>query len=152
MRTVSWVLLAIVAVLLILGGLSSLTIAYFGAASSDVITGSTSLQDLNITPEAATALRGRRGTAAAFCLGFGVLLLFIALVPYRQGAGWAWWAVLLAVVVLCGAVLLRIAALHTFQGTATVGMILLVVIPSLLLHRVGGKTGGVRRPEIPPSS
>ena len=63
MRTVSWVLLAIVAVLLILGGLSSLTIAYFGAASSDVITGSTSLQDLNITPEAATALRGRRGTA-----------------------------------------------------------------------------------------
>ncbi len=133
MRTVSWILLTIVAVLIVLGGLSSLTIAYFGSPSSDIITGSVSLQDLGVTQQAAKALRGRRATAAGFALGFGVLLLFVILGPYRNGVRWAWWAILTSTVLICGAVLLRILALQTFQGAGTAGLILLVVIPALLL-------------------
>jgi hypothetical protein len=151
MKTVSWILLAIAAVLIILGSLGSVTIAYFGAPSSDIITGSVSLQDLEISPEAATALRGRRATAAAFGLSLGILLLFVILGPYRQGAAWAWWAMLLAVILLSGTILLRIPMLGTFQGTGTAGLILLVVIPALLLHLAGNKLDEAREPEPPPT-
>lgn len=142
MRTVSWILLTIVAVLILLGSLGSFTIAYFGAASSDIITNSVSLQDLEISPQAATALRGRRGTAAAFGLGYATLLLFIILGPYRKGAVWAWWAVLTSILVLCAVILLRIIALGTFQGAATAGLILLVTIPALLLALAVRSPGG----------
>ncbi len=137
MKTISWILLTILAVLIVLGGLSSLSIAYFGAASSDIITGSTSLQDLQISPQVAKALRGRRATAAAFALGFGVLLLFVILGSYRRGAGWAWWAVLVSILGVCVVVLLRVIVLGTFQGAGTAGLILLLAIPALLLQLAG---------------
>lgn len=149
MRTVSWILLTIVAVLVVLGALSSFTIANFGSPSSDIITGSVSLQDLEISPEAARALRGRRATAAAFALGFGVLLLFVILGPYRNGAQWAWWAVLTSTVLLCAAILLRIVTLRTFQGAGTAGLILLVVVPALLLNLAGRSGDGEMKPEVP---
>ena len=155
MKTVSWILLTIVTVLIILGSLGSISIAYFGSPSSDIITNSTSLEDLGVSPEASTALRGRRGTAAAFGLSLGVLLLFVVLGPYRKGAAWAWWAVLTAVIVLCGAMLLRIAALGTVQGAATAGLILLIVIPALLLNLAGRSAPPQlqkREPQEPPSS
>lgn len=144
MRTVSWILLTILAVLIVLGSLSSLTIAYFGAATSDIITGSVSLQDLQVSPQVANALRGRRATAAAFAMGFGALLLFVLLGPYRKGAGWAWWAVLVSILAVCVVMLLRVIVLGTFQGAGEAGLILLVAIPALLLQLAGkaGEKGG----------
>ena len=152
MKTVSWILLAIAAVLIVLGSLGSVTIAYFGAPSSDIITGSVSLQDMEISPEAATALRGRRATAAAYGLSLGILMLFVILGPYRQGAAWAWWAILAAVILLCGTILLRILTLGTLQGAGTAGLILLVVIPALLLNVAGtaGSKGGRKQNLSPP--
>jgi hypothetical protein len=40
----------------------------------------------------ASALRGIRGTSAAFAAAYGVLFLAIVLTPYRRGDVWAWWA------------------------------------------------------------
>ncbi len=149
MKMVSWILLAIAATLIILGSLASIGVAYFASPSNDIVAGSLSLEDLQLNSEVATALRGRRGTAASFGLSLGVVLLFIILGPYRQGAGWAWWAVLTAVVLLCGGMLLRIPALGTFQGAGTAGFILLVTIPALLLKLAAKPaTGGTDSPGL----
>ena len=133
MKTASWILLTVVALLIVLPSMGSTFIAYFGAASNDVITGSTTLEDLQINEEAATALRGRRGTAAAFGLGFATLLLFVILGPYRKGALWAWWAILCSTAVVAGLMLLRIPALGTSQGATTGGILLVAVLVGLLL-------------------
>jgi hypothetical protein len=141
MRTISWILLTILSVLIVLGSLSSLSIAYFGAASSDIISGSTSLQDLQVSPQVAKALRGRRGTAAAFALGFGTMLLFVILGPYRKRAGWAWWAVLVSILAISVVILIRIVALSIVQGGFTALVILLVAIPALILDVAGRGSG-----------
>jgi hypothetical protein len=144
MKTISWILLTVVVLLIGLAGLGSTYIAYFGAASNDVITSSTTLENLQITEETATALRGRRGTAAAFALGFVTLLLFVILGPYRKGALWAWWAILCSTATVAGFMLLRIPALGTSQGATTGGFLLVAVLVGLLLdvRRLTGRKGG----------
>lgn len=133
MRILSWILLTLVMALTILAGLGSVTIAYFGDPSGDLIVGSTTLQSLDIQDEVKDALRGRRGTAAAFALGYSCLMLFVILGPYRKGAKWAWWAILVSSVVTGGVMLLRIIPLGIMQGASVGGIMLLVVIPALLL-------------------
>lgn len=133
MRTASWILLSLITVLIILGGLGSMFIAYFGDASADIILPSTSLESLQVDDEVATALRGRRATAAAFGLGFSTLLLFVILGPYRKGALWAWWAILCSTAVVSCIMLLRVPVLSTSQGASTGGLILVAVIVGLLL-------------------
>ncbi len=145
MTTVSWILLALVAFLIILGGLGSTGAAYFGDGSADVIVGTTSLSDLPIDREVANALRGRRGTAAALALGFGVLLMAVTLGPYRRGAVWAWWAILASTGVTAGVILLRVPTLGIVQGTYSVVGFLLVLAALLLdagrLRRGGARSG-----------
>jgi hypothetical protein len=133
MRTLSWILLLVATALIALIGVGSVGIAYFAPASNDVITGSTSLGDLSLDDATATALRGRRGTAAACALGFAALLCFVVVGPYRKGAVWAWWAILCSTVILAGTILLRIPALDTTQGATTGGLLLGVVAIALIL-------------------
>lgn len=142
MRTVSWILLLVVTLLLLLGSLASTAIAYYGDASSDVIVGSTSLADLTVTEDVAQALRGRRATAAALGLGYGTLLLFVIVGPYRRGAIWAWWAILCSGFLVGGVMLLRIVSLGILQGATTGGLLLLVMVPALLLdlRRITGES------------
>lgn len=134
MRTFSWIVLTLVAALLLLGGFASAYVAYFADASSDLIVGETSLQQVAAGDAALeTALRGRRATAAAFSLGFGVLMLFVVLVPYRRGEKWAWWALLASATVLGGVILLRAMVLVNPLGAGTGGMILVVTVIALLM-------------------
>lgn len=133
MKTASWILLTLVASLIILGSLGSMFIAYFGAPANDIISRTTTLEDLQVDEETAKALRGRRGTAAAFGAGFATLSLFVILGPYRKGEAWAWWGLLCSTVVLAGYMLLRIPALGISQGASTGGLILVVVLVGLLL-------------------
>jgi hypothetical protein len=91
------------------------------------------LGDLSVDSEVATALRGRRGTAAAFSLAFTVFLLFTVLGPYRKGEVWSWWAILCSVAVLAGTTALRISALGTSQGVSTAGILFAIVVVALLL-------------------
>lgn len=108
--------------------------AYFADASSDLIVGEVSLQAVASGDSSVeTALRGRRGTAAAFSLGFAVMMLFVVLVPYRRGEKWAWWALLASVLALGIAILLRALVLENPLGAATGGLILLVTVVALLL-------------------
>lgn len=133
MRTISWILLTVATLLILFGSLASLSLAYLGAAGDDVLVGNVTLAEVvGDRQDVEHALRGRRGTAAAYAAGFAVLLLFVILVPYRQGAVWAWWAVLVSVAILSLIILARLAFLETSLG-AMVGVIMLAVFALGLL-------------------
>ncbi|MFQ5739928.1 MAG: hypothetical protein ACE5JX_13040 [Acidobacteriota bacterium] len=144
MRTISWILLVVAGLLIVLGSSASAGLAYFGSPSNDIITGSSSLADLSLGDDVATALRARRGTAASFGLGFATFFLFVVLGPYRKGAVWAWWAILCSTALLAAAIVLRVPTLGTSQGVATGVILLLVVIVALLLdvRRLRGGAAG----------
>lgn len=81
----------------------------------------------------ATALRGIRGTSAAYGAAFGVLFLAIVLGPYRRGDVWAWVALLVAGLTQSVIVLLRIPILGTQLGvSATVTQVVPLVVGLLL--------------------
>lgn len=133
LRTVSWVLLTIVGVLTLLGALASMSLAYFGSSEDDVI-GPIRLNELaDGRADVETALRARRGTAASFGAGYAVLLLLVVLVPYRKGEKWAYWAVLVGVVVTTGLILLRVPTLDTHLGLAAATIPLGVSLLALAL-------------------
>jgi hypothetical protein len=97
LRTASWVLLAIVGVITLLISLVSANLAYRG----DYPIGGTPVGEVAAgRPEILTALRGIRGTSAAYGAGFAVLFLATVLGPYRRGDRGAWWALLAAAAVV----------------------------------------------------
>ena len=133
MRTASWVLLAIVGALTVLGGIASLFTAYRSGAP-DAITPSITLDEVAAgRPGVATALRARRGTAAAFAAAFGVLFLSVVLGPYRRGDTWSWWALLAAALTLGIFTAARVPAIGTNAGAGTGLVFLAVVVVALLL-------------------
>jgi hypothetical protein len=131
MRIASWVLLALVGSLNLLGSLGSSFVAY---QSGQDQFGKVSLSELAAgRPEVATALRARRGTAAAWSAGFATMFLFIVLGPYRRGDVWAWWALLAGALVVSLLYLARIPFLGTTAGAAAGGTLIGTVIVGLLL-------------------
>ena len=147
MKTASWVILAIVGALTMLGSMASCYVAY--RAPDDQI-GPVSLSQIaGGQPEVATALRARRGTAAAYAAGFATLFLAITLRPYRRGDTWAWWALLAGAVVMSAMILLRVPLLDTRAG-AGAGLITLVVVGLALALDAGRLRSGVRS-AAPPS-
>lgn len=133
MRTASWVLLAIVGALTVLGSLASVFTAYRSDAP-DPITPTITLDDVAAgRPEVATALRARRGTAAAFAAAYAVLFLSVALGPYRRGDTWSWWALLASALTLGIFTAARVPTIGTQAGAGTGLVFLAVVIVALLL-------------------
>lgn len=129
MQKASWILLTVVAMLVLLTGVGSLSLAYLGEAEAGLV-GSTNYAELAAGREdVETALRGQRGTAASLALGYGVLLLCTIVGPYRRGRVWAWWAILLSSVTFTAAVCLRVVFLGTNLGvnTAVIGFVLVLV-------------------------
>ena len=148
MRTASWVILAIVAALTMLGSIASCNIAYRGAGDEQI--GSETLSQVTAgNPQRAIALRARRGTAAAYAAGFAALFLAITIGPYRRGDAWAWWALLAGTVVMSAMILLRVPLLDTRLG-AGAGLITLVVVGLALALDAGRLRSGVRS-AAPPS-
>ncbi len=131
MKTASWIIIALVGALTLLGSFESLMIGY---RSGRERIGGVAITELAAgKPQVETALRGRRGTAASYAAGFATLFLFITLVPYRRGERWAWWAILAGTVVVSGLILLRIPALgvalgSTAGGTATEALLQFAVV------------------------
>jgi len=125
MRTASWVILALVGALTMLGSMASCYVAY--KAPDDQIGPVTLSQLTSGQPEAGTALRARRGTAAAYAAGFATLFLAIVFWPYRRGDVWAWWALLAGAIVLAVMILLRVPFLDTKAGGGA-GLITLVAV------------------------
>jgi hypothetical protein len=91
----------------------------------------------------ATALRGIRGTSAAFGAAYGVLFLSIVLGPYRRGDVWAWKALLVAGLTQFVLVLLRIPILGTQLGIAPAANQVGILVVGLLLD-VGRFKGPAR--------
>ena len=93
MKKASWILLTVVGVAITLLSLVSAVHAY--RTSDDYrIGGSRVSKVAGGDAGLATALRGIRGTSAAYAAAYGVLLLAIVLGPYRRGDVWAWKALL----------------------------------------------------------
>ncbi|HEY0082223.1 MAG TPA: hypothetical protein VGB61_05480, partial [Pyrinomonadaceae bacterium] len=131
--TVGWVLLLLLAAALTLLSINSTYLPL--AARPDGVTPSVTINDIGekTSPEVATALRGRRVTAATWALAYGIMLWGVLLVPYRRGERWAWWAILLSIVVSQLISLARIPLLDTQQGAAASAIIIGMALVGLLL-------------------
>ena len=141
MKKASWILLAIVGGLTLLGSLGSIATAYRPNAP-DALTPAITLDSITAgRPEAATALRARRGTAASFAAAYAVLFLAIVLGPYRRGNdAWSWWALLAGALTLGILMALRVPLLGTQAGVGA-GLISLAVAIVALLLDVGRVRG-----------
>ena len=140
MKKASWILLAVLAAAITLLGLVSAARAYRtgddygigGLRVSKVAGGDSGV---------ATALRGIRGTSAAYAAAYGVLFLAVVLGPYRRGEVWAWRALLAAGLTQFVLVLLRVPALGTQLGVAPAVTQVSFLVVGLLLG-----VGRLKRP------
>ena len=131
--TVGWILLLLLAAALTLLSINS---TYLPLVSRpDGVTSSVTIDDIGAktSPEVATALRGRRVTAATWALAYGIMLWGVLLVPYRRGERWAWWVVLLSLVVSQLLSLARIPMLDTQQGAAASAILIGMALVGLFL-------------------
>jgi hypothetical protein len=131
--TVGWVLLLLLAAALTLLSINSTYIPL--TARPDGVTSSVTVDDIGAktSPEVATALRGRRVTAATWALAYGLMLWGVLLVPYRRGERWAWWTILLSIVISQLLSLARIPLLDTQQGAAASAILTGIALVGLLL-------------------
>jgi hypothetical protein len=117
MKKASWIVLAVLGVAVTLLSLVSAGRAYrtgddYGIGRSRV--SKVAAGDADV----ASALRGIRGTSAAYAAAFGVLFLAVVLGPYRRGEVWAWYALLAAGLTEFVLVALRMPLLGTELGLA----------------------------------
>ena len=113
LRKASWVLLTIVGALTLFISLVSAFLAYVGEYP---IGGIPVAQVAGGREGLLTALRGIRGTSAAFGAAFAVLFLGTVLGPYRRGDAGAWWTILLATLAMALIILARIPTLGVALG------------------------------------
>ncbi len=113
LRTASWVLLTIAGGLTLLFSLVSTYWAYWG---NYPIGGMPVAEVAGGRDGLLTALRGIRGTSAAFGAAFAVLFLGTVLGPYRRGDTGAWWTILLATLAMALIILARIPTLGVALG------------------------------------
>jgi hypothetical protein len=130
LRTVSWVLLAIVGVLVLLGALSSANLAYRGMYRIAGV----SIADVAAGREAVlVGLRGVRGTAAAWAAAWAVLFLAVVLGPYRRGDVTTWWGLLASALVLGAVAGARVLFTGGQAGTGEPLVLLVAVLVALLV-------------------
>ena len=133
MKKTSWILLTIVGALTLVGSFASAVLAY--RASYPI--GGTPVEEVAAgRPDILTALRGVRGTSAAYGAGFAVLFLATGLGPYRRGETGAWWALFLATLAVVLFIVARVPLLGIPLGSGGSGPALVlggVVLLGLLL-------------------
>jgi hypothetical protein len=144
LKTLSWVVLGLVATLTLIFSLFSVWLAYVGDPGSDVFgEGGPSVKDVSEwRMDVGTGVRARRGTAGAYAAAYGVLMLAIALGPYRRGDVWAWWAILGGALTLALLTWLRVPLLGTRLGAGTGALQLGITALGLLLD--AGRLRGAR--------
>ncbi|SRR5258706_1999599 len=118
LRTASWVLLALMGAVILLISCASAYLAYSG----DYPIGGVPVAQVAAGREGVlTALRGIRGTSAAYAAGFAVLYLATVLGPYRRGEAWSWWALLAAALTVALLGLARVPLLGIPMGAGGSG-------------------------------
>ena len=142
MKKASWILLTVLGVAITLLSLVSALHAY--RTDDDYAIGHSRVSRIAAGDTGiATALRGIRGTSAAYGAAFGVLFLAIVLGPYRRGDVWAWKALLIGGLTQCVLVLLRIPILGTHLGVSASVTQSVPLVVGLLLE-VGRLKGPAR--------
>lgn len=132
MKKASWILLTILGVAITFFSLVSAVHAYW--TDDQYRVGPLRVSEVAPgDPRIEIALRGIRGTSAAFGAAYGVLFLAIVLGPYRQGEVWAWKALLAAGLTQGVIVLLRIPILGTQLGVSAAVTPLVLLAIGLLL-------------------
>jgi hypothetical protein len=130
LRTVSFVLLALVGIFVLLVSLVSANLAYRG----EYPIGGVSIAEIASGRDAVlVGLRGVRGTAAAWAAAWAVLFLAVVLGPYRRGDVATWWGILFSALVLGAIVGARVLFTGAQAGTGAALVILVAVIVGLLL-------------------
>lgn len=141
MKKASWILLTILGVAITFFSLVSAVHAYW--TDDDYRVGPLRVSEVApADPRVAAALRGIRGTSAAFGAAYGVLFLAIVLGPYRRGDVWAWKALLVAGLTQSVLVLLRIPILDTQLGVSAAVTPVVLLLTGLLLD-----VARLRKPE-----
>ena len=133
--TASWVILLVMSLLIIAVSVNSIRRAYFG--KGDDLTPQVTLEKIREAAgeygdEAEKAFRGRRATAATCALGWALMTIGLVLIPYRTGHRWAWWTLLISVVVSQLLSLARYPLLGTLSGAGASGIILGIALLGLL--------------------
>lgn len=130
LRTVSWVILALVGVVVLLFSLGSANLAYRGGFG----VGGVSIDEIAAGREAVLlGIRGARGTAAAWGAAWATLFLAVVLGPYRRGDVSSWWGILASVIVLGAVAGARVVLIGLQAGTGTPLVLLVIVLVALLL-------------------
>ena len=133
MRKASVGILAFVGIAVLLISFASMGQAYF---NNYVIGGNEgpSVKEVGAGDEQLVkALRGIRGTSAAYAGAFAVLFLAIVFGPYKRGETWAWWALMAACLLHAAIVLPRVVFVGTTLGVSPALQQDVVVIVALLL-------------------
>lgn len=132
MKKASWILLTVLGVAITLLSLVSATHAY--RSQDDYAIGDSRVTRIAGSDAGlALALRGIRGTSAAYAAAYGVLFLAVVLGPYRRGEAWAWRALLVAGLVQAALVLLRVPLLDTQRGVSAAVTQTVILAVGLLL-------------------
>jgi hypothetical protein len=133
MKTLSWILLLIVAVLTLAGSVESAYIA-LSQTPREHISGGPTLADVAARqPELGLAIRARRVTAAAYAAAFAVFFLAVVWFSYRRGEVWSWWTILVVSLVLAGLMSSRTPLLGTRAGVGEALLQFGIVVVALLL-------------------
>ena len=131
LRIISWVLLALVGVMTLLFAVGSAGVGYTNGEDQF---GDLTLAELTQGNEqVAKLIHGRRITAASYAAAYAVLFLLVVLIPYRRGEVWSWWAILVAALVLCTMIWLRVPTLGISLGASVGYTQFVVVVVALLL-------------------
>jgi hypothetical protein len=138
----SIILLLLVAAAVIYGSLESVYVAFsdrpdrIGSVTFDQLRGMGA-------EDAVQAIRGRRVTASTWALGYAVIFAWVALGPYRRKERWAWWALLVSLVVPQILSIARLPFIGTGVGTQVSSTLLafgllglLAGAPRLFGHRI----------------
>ncbi len=130
LRTASWILLALVGALTLLASLASANLAYRGEFGL----GGVSIDEIAAGRESVLlALRGARGTAAAWAAGWAALFLAVVLGPYRRGDVASWWGILISALVMAVVAGARVSLVGIRAGSGGPLVLLAVVVVALLL-------------------
>jgi hypothetical protein len=130
LRSVSWVLLALVGALVLLVSLVSANLAYRGEYP---IAGVSITEIASGREVVLLGLRGTRGTAAAWGAAWAALFLAVVLGPYRRGDVATWWGILASLITLAVVAGARVPLTGIQAGTGTPLVLLAVVLVALLL-------------------
>ena len=129
--TIGWIMLFVLGLLMTLGGLESLYVAY--RAADNPIAGVSLARFAELNPEIPAALRGRRSTAASLAISYGILLAWIAAVPFRRAERWSWCAVGVSFAAGSLSAILRVPLLDTWSGAGSAAVALGIAVVALAI-------------------